>query len=74
MSEPSNLFTFEEVKNELCDACRLNIPDSWNVGIARTDITHHINGIDIPCGATKWRISRSVRNKAFPAEQEGLRK
>ena len=64
MNEQTKLFTYEEVKEELCEACRLKIPDVWD-GLY---ITHFANGVAIPCAARIWRMSRKVHEKAFPNE------
>ena len=47
------MFTDKEVKSILCDACRLNIPETRECN--SQEWVHFINGQRIPCAANKWR-------------------
>lgn len=54
--------TNDEVKNLLCDGCRLGVNDSSMAcsGSSEIDLdtkfTHYINGVYVPCYASRFRV------------------
>jgi len=51
-------FNYDEVKNILCEACRLKVPETY---YGMTGVwTHHLNGKQFSCTATEWR-NRATR-------------
>ena len=47
------VFTYEEVKKILCDACRLGVSETFECDTQTW--LHTLNGIRIRCAATDWR-------------------
>lgn len=61
------MFSYDEVCDILCEACRLKIPDVF-VGTTSDaiEIYHSINGVRIDCAARSWRISRTQTQNNEP--------
>lgn len=48
-------FTRDEVAASLCDACRLHVPERYDLTVRKWE--HCLNGLVIPCGASDWRAA-----------------
>lgn len=66
----AHLFSYNDVKAALCEACKLGVSEVWNLD-HKTVPAHHLNGTRIPCTAHAWRSNRTVHAKTFPNELPG---
>lgn len=58
-------YTYNEVRDMLCECCQRGIPDIWCMNITNTQIYHVIAGVKIECMASDWRLlltNKGTRN------------
>lgn len=53
-------YTKDEVTAILCEACAKKLNEIHSGG-SNGSVTHHINGIDVPCLASEWRRKATLR-------------
>lgn len=59
-------YSYQQVCNILCEACKLKIPMDTHVFKDKSYRTYHIvNEKDISCNASEWRKSVKPRNGEF---------
>jgi uncharacterized Zn ribbon protein len=49
-------YTYQDVKEILCQACKHKVPDMWTIRANDTIIEHILNGQKVRCKAEVWRL------------------